>query len=188
MAHWFDRLSDRSVRDEQALSRRAVLRAGGAGLIAGSALSSPSLAAASERAADLLRESACKCHENADRRYEKAMKSYADEVSKRGSFLSFVGVGIDFFALGGLEGGYMARKLSCGTCKRSPSGDNEPAPPNYVIPAGPVPGVPGGFVCPDGTFRCSLASTTCCANGDLCCPSQGDFQCCIVAVGCACAP
>ena len=60
MGHWFDRLSDRSVaaEDHDAVSRRTVLKAGAVGLAGAGVLGSPSLAAASDGVADLLRESA----------------------------------------------------------------------------------------------------------------------------------
>lgn len=190
MGHWLDDLSEQAIRGEDSLTRRSVLKAGGAGLAAGM-LGAPLAARASEGLNGLARESACRCHDRADERYKRELEKLAKALNAAdpsglldlysGAFLAF-----EVAALAGLASGYGARKLSCGTCKRSPSGDNEPAPPGYVIPPGPVPGVPGGFTCPETTFRCSTASTTCCFTGDLCCPCQGDFQCCIAAVGCAC--
>ncbi len=191
MGHWFDELSERATRDEDSLSRRSVLKAGGAGLAA-SVLGAPLAAKASEGLSGLARESACGCHDKADRRYEREIQRYVDGIvtgDPTGGFLyfyNFAALGVDAAALALISTSYEARKLSCGDCKRSPSGDNKPAPPKYVIPPGPVPGVPGGFACPDGTFRCALTSTACCFGGDLCCPCQGDFICCIAAVGCAC--
>ena len=139
MAHWFDKLSDHSVaaEDHQALSRRRVLKTGAAGLVGAGVLGSPSLAAASDGVADLLRESACKCHDRADARYERAMGGYIEGIftgDPAGVFLyfyNFAKLGVDAVAFAGISAGYSASKVACGTCKRASRGDNKPAPPSY---------------------------------------------------------
>ncbi len=97
-------------------------------------------------------------------------------------FYNFAKLGVDAVAFAGISAGYAASKVACGTCKRSESGDNKPAPPSYQPPTGISP-TPGG--CPENTVGCAMSST-CCYAGDICCPCRGDFICCIAPVGCAC--
>ena len=68
MAHWFDTLSDRAARRDDVLSRRDVIKAGGAGLVAAGVLGSPLVAEAGAGVASHLREGACACRERAWRR------------------------------------------------------------------------------------------------------------------------
>jgi len=185
MAHWFDRLSDDAVRHEDPVSRRDVLKAGGAGLVAGGILGSPGIAEASEGLADLLRASACRCQAAADRNYTKQLDGYLDADPIGGGLNTIYNPAsalLDITVITGLTYGYLARKLACGTCDRSASGDDKPAPPKHQPPGGINP-TPGG--CAQGTVSCAN-STTCCFAGDLCCPCRDDIICCVQAVGCRC--
>jgi hypothetical protein len=185
--HWFDGLSERAISGEDPVSRRAVLRAGGGGLLAAGILGAPAVAEAGDGLADLLRESSCKCQDNADRRFRREMDGYSKRFVDSGGLVAGLYnppiALMNWFALTGLASGYLARKVSCGSCERNPSGGNKPAPGKHQPPPAGVGATPGG--CPENTVGCAQSST-CCYAGDICCPCRGDYICCVSAVGCAC--
>jgi hypothetical protein len=187
MAHWFDRLSDRAASGNGSMTRRELVRAG-AGIGAAGALGSPLVGQAAGEAAALLRAGTCQCHDDADRRFKRAADSLVR--SNGPTFLaSPLNTLLFGLASGGLISGYVARKLSCGECRRSPSGTSTPAPPSHAPCRAARGGVcvdPGGGEggCPAGTTFCS--GGLCCFGDDLCCGCNGQPTCCVSAVGCAC--
>ncbi len=183
MSGWFDSLSDRAVRGESAVSRRDALKAGGAGLLAASVLGSPRVAEGSEAVADLLSASSCRCHDRADRNWNRQMDKLVSGGKPLTSLISPTTILLEFGAISALGAGYAARKLSCGSCRRNESGGGKPPPPSHS--PGQIGGGSGPSSCPENTVGCAQSST-CCYAGDLCCPCRGDFICCISAVGCAC--
>jgi hypothetical protein len=60
----------------------------------------------------------------------------------------------------------------------------EPIRPIKQDPGGPFTGQPGTSGCPGSTTTCPDRS--CCFGGDLCCPCQGAFICCVAVIGCTC--
>lgn len=189
MAHWFDRLSERSVDDEKPISRRSVVKGAGLGL-AGAAVAAP----VAEAGRQILREGACSCQRSAERNFENQLQNYreffdAGDPTGLGTFYNPIQFGLEAVSLAGLSTGFLAKKLSCGRCNRNPSGSLQTAPPTNVpcrARGGTCvePPPPGGTGCPDGTSFC--AGTLCCFGNDLCCRCNGEATCCVAVIGCTC--
>jgi hypothetical protein len=188
-AHWFDRLADRAADEDGAITRRNLVKTAGLGIGAAGVLGSSSMA---QGATALLRAGECKCHDAADRRFDRETDKLIDSVNLFNTAYSGLALAYFYTALAGIEAGWAARKLSCGRCDRNASGDNTPAPPNHspcrprggACPGGPGAGQGDGGDCPDGTTFCT--GGLCCFGSDFCCSCGGQPTCCVAAVGCTC--
>ena len=185
---WFDRLSVRAAGREREFTRRTAVKTAAAGSLAASPLASSAVARAASQIQTHLRESACSCQKEAERRAARDINSaWRQFVGPHGKRLLIPN---NFMfataAFAGTLAAEQVNKIACGPCASNPSGSlaggGGGSGGNCRERGGTCP--PPGGGCPSGTTGC--ADGLCCFGSDICCACGADAQCCIVEVGCSC--